>query len=173
MQVLILCFTLCTITYASMAVLGYSLFGSEVPSQITLNLPTGKLSFKVAIYTTLVNPFIKYALMVIPIVDATKSCLHSRFNTRLFVLLISTAFVISTAVVALVVPFFGSMMSLVGTFLSVTASIIFSCSCYMKISGIYQVFGYETGTIGFIIVMGITVFVFGTYTSLLEIIDEF
>ncbi|PQM43034.1 hypothetical protein Pyn_17670 [Prunus yedoensis var. nudiflora] len=43
-NVLLLCFILCTIGYASMAVLGYLMFGSTVQSQITLNLPTEKLS---------------------------------------------------------------------------------------------------------------------------------
>jgi vesicular inhibitory amino acid transporter len=54
-----------------MAVFGYLMFGSNVQSQITLNLPIEKLSSRVAIYTTLVNPIAKYALMVTPIVNAT------------------------------------------------------------------------------------------------------
>ncbi|KAB2604369.1 vacuolar amino acid transporter 1-like [Pyrus ussuriensis x Pyrus communis] len=43
-KVLLLSFIVCTASYASMAVLGYSMFGSRVESQITLNLPTQKLS---------------------------------------------------------------------------------------------------------------------------------
>ncbi|KAG5615189.1 hypothetical protein H5410_015013 [Solanum commersonii] len=40
-KVMLLCFLFATITYASIAAMGYSMFGSEVESQITLNLPTG------------------------------------------------------------------------------------------------------------------------------------
>uniref|UniRef100_A0A2N9ER10 Amino acid transporter transmembrane domain-containing protein n=1 Tax=Fagus sylvatica TaxID=28930 RepID=A0A2N9ER10_FAGSY len=39
-NVLVVCFILCTLSYASMAVFGYLMFGSNVQSQITLNLPT-------------------------------------------------------------------------------------------------------------------------------------
>ncbi|CAB4304129.1 unnamed protein product [Prunus armeniaca] len=63
-NVLLLCFILCTIGYASMAVLGYLMFGSTVQSQITLNLPTETLSSKIAIWTALINPLSKYALMM-------------------------------------------------------------------------------------------------------------
>ncbi|KAH7532645.1 hypothetical protein FEM48_Zijuj04G0043800 [Ziziphus jujuba var. spinosa] len=171
-NVMIVCFTLCTITYASMAVFGYSMFGSEVQSQITLNLPVGQLSSKVAIYTTLVNPIAKYALMVKPIVDAAKHSFGIQFNKRVLGLLISTILVISTVIVALSVPFFADLMSLVGAFLSVTASIILPCLCYLKFSGAYKRFGCETVTVGAIILMGFAVLIFGTYTSLLEIIGK-
>ena len=80
LKVLLLCFTLCTISYASMAVFGYLMFGSNVQSQITLNLPTEKLSSRVAICTTLVNPIAKYALMVTPVVNAIKSWFPYQYN---------------------------------------------------------------------------------------------
>lgn len=155
-----------------MAVMGYLMFGDEVQSQITLNLPLGKLSSKVAIYTTLVNPLSKYALMVTPIVNAIKQCFRCNFNRRPFSLLISTLLVISTVVVALTVPFFGFLMSLVGAFLSITASIILPCVCYLKISGTYRTLGCETVTIGAIILMGVAIMVFGTYTSLRQILGQ-
>lgn len=169
MQVLLLCFVFCTITYSSMAVVGYLMFGSNVESQITLNLPTDKISSRVAICTTLVNPIAKYALMVTPIVDTIEERFMYYFNTRKFSLLIRTALVISTVVVALALPFFAYLMSLVGAFLSVTASIILPCLCYLKISGLYQRFGFEMVIIGFIVILGILVAVVGTYTSLVDI----
>ncbi|KAJ1416268.1 hypothetical protein SESBI_17443 [Sesbania bispinosa] len=43
----------CTLGYAIAAILGYLMFGEEVESQVTLNLQTGKLSSRMAIYTTL------------------------------------------------------------------------------------------------------------------------
>ncbi|KAJ8557198.1 hypothetical protein K7X08_002823 [Anisodus acutangulus] len=67
-KVMLLCFLFATITYASIAAMGYSMFGSEVQSQITLNLPTKRSSSKLAIYTALINPIAKYALMMTPII---------------------------------------------------------------------------------------------------------
>ncbi|CAN6588650.1 unnamed protein product [Malus baccata var. baccata] len=171
-NVLLLCFILCTICYASMAVFGYLMFGSTVQSQITLNLPTHKISSKVAIYTTLVNPISKYALMVTPVVNAAKKKFPSHYNKRLIGMLASTTLVISTVVVALAIPFFAYLMSLVGAFLSVTASIILPCFCYLKISGIYRRLGCEMLIIGLILVLSAAVVVFGTYTSLVEIIGH-
>ncbi|XP_047951268.1 amino acid transporter AVT1J-like isoform X1 [Salvia hispanica] len=170
-KVLLVCFLYCTMSYGSMAVLGYLMFGSKVQSQVTLNLPTNLVSSKVAIYTTLVNPLAKYALMVCPIVKT----LERRFlvgRSRRWSILIRTALVASTIFVALVVPFFGYLMSLVGAFLSVTASIILPCLCYMKISGIYVRIGSELIVLCGIIVIGIIVLLVGTYTALLEILSH-
>ncbi|GMY13656.1 amino acid transporter AVT1I-like [Fagus crenata] len=171
-NVLLLCFTLCTISYASMAVFGYLMFGSNVQSQITLNLPTEKLSSRVAICTTLVNPIAKYALMVTPVVNAIKSWFPYQYNKKMFGLLISTSLVISTVIVALVVPIFATLMSLVGAFLSATVSIILPCLCYLKISGTYKRFGYEMVVIWCIILMGVALAITGTYTSLVQIIGD-
>ncbi|KAK9272854.1 hypothetical protein L1049_003232 [Liquidambar formosana] len=171
-NVLLQCFLFCTFTYASMAVLGYSMFGSEVQSQITLNLPIGNLSSKVAIYTTLVNPVSKYALMITPVVNAIENWFPCCCNKRPFSLLIRTALVISTVIVALAVPFFGDLMSLVGAFLSVTASLLLPCLCYLKISGAYRRFDFELVIIGGIMLLGILFVITGTYTSLVQIVGH-
>ncbi|RZC58351.1 hypothetical protein C5167_005645 [Papaver somniferum] len=172
-KVLLLCFVLCTISYATMAVLGYLMFGENIKSQVTLNLPTDKLSSKIAIYTTLVTPIAKYALMATPIVNAIESSSGINHNNKSISLLIRTIFLVSSVTVALAIPFFGYLMSLVGAFLSATASIIIPCLCYLKIMGTYRRWGYELVTIIGIILMGISVVVIGTYTSLEQISSEF
>ncbi|CAI9109709.1 OLC1v1009582C1 [Oldenlandia corymbosa var. corymbosa] len=172
-KVMIVCFVLCTVTYALMAVLGYLMFGSNVMSQITLNLPVNKISSKVAIYTTLVNPIAKYALMVTPIVNAIENRLLSNCHKRSFSLCIRSSLVVSTVIVALVVPFFGYLMSLVGAFLSVSASIVLPCVCFLKISGIYRRFGFEQLIIAGIVLAGTIIMIIGTYTSVMEIVRHF
>ncbi|CAL9012926.1 unnamed protein product [Prunus brigantina] len=171
-NVLLLCFILCTIGYASMAVLGYLMFGSTVQSQITLNLPTETLSSKIAICTALINPLSKYALMVTPIINSAKNWFPNHCNKRPFDLLLSTSLVISSVVVALAVPFFAYLASLVGAFLSVSASLLFPFFCYLKISATYRNLGCEMLIIGFIILMGAAVMILGTYTAVSEIIEH-
>ncbi|KAE8734512.1 Amino acid transporter isoform 3 [Hibiscus syriacus] len=172
-NVLVVCFVLCTICYSSMAISGYLMFGSDVQSQITLNLPTDKLSSRIAIYTTLVNPISKYALMVTPIVNAVKSVIRYRCGKRVLHLFVGTTLVISTVVVALAVPFFGSLMSLVGAFLSITASVLLPCVYYLKISGTHRRFSAELAAVSLIILMSVAVVIFGTYSSVLEIVSNF
>lgn len=169
-QVLFICFFWSTITYASMAIIGYLMFGSKVQSQITLNLSTLKFSSKVAIYTTLVNPMSKFALMISPVVSAIESCFPRLRKKRPFRLLIRSALVLSNVAVALTVPFFGYLMSLVGAFLSITASIILPCLCYLKInSGSSK---NEQMIIVGIICFSVVIVIFGTYSSLVEIVQE-
>ncbi|KAL6518933.1 hypothetical protein OROHE_017686 [Orobanche hederae] len=170
-KVLLVCFLVCTMSYASMAILGYLMFGTKVQSQITLNLPTEKFSSKVAICTTLINPLAKYALMVTPIVNALENRILMSTNKGLSAL-IKTILVLSTIIVAVTIPFFDYLMSLVGAFLSVTASVILPCLCFLKISGIYERISIESISIWGIVLIGIIVLVVGTYTSLLEIFEH-
>ncbi|CAN7121389.1 amino acid transporter AVT1J [Brassica rapa] len=169
-NVMVICFTICTFIYASVAILGYLMYGSNVDSQITLNLPTDKLSSKVAICTTLVNPIAKFALMVMPILDA----LRSRFmrNKKAGGLVLGTMLVASNVVVAMLLPFFGELMSLVGAFLSATASVILPCLCYLKISGKYRRLGPETLVLIGIVLIGIVVMITGTYKAVKDIFGQ-
>jgi vesicular inhibitory amino acid transporter len=63
-------------------------------------------------------------------------------------------------------------MSLVGAFLSVTASILLPCLCYLRISGTYRTFGFETFAIVVIILIAIVMGISGTYTSVVEIVQN-
>ncbi|KAK4733811.1 hypothetical protein R3W88_008072 [Solanum pinnatisectum] len=117
-----------TITYASIAAMGYSMFDSEVESQITLNLPTGNFSSKLAIYTTLINPIAKYSLMMTPVINRLEEHFQSNNNKESsFSPAIRITLVISSVIVALTIPFFGYLMSLVGAFLSVT-TLVYVCA---------------------------------------------
>ncbi|GLT36181.1 hypothetical protein SLA2020_105750 [Shorea laevis] len=171
-NVMLLCFILCTLCYASMAICGYLMFGSNIKSQITLDLPIQKLSARVAIYTTLVNPIAKYALMVTPLVNAIKSWFPYACKKNSFSILVGTSLVTSTTIVALALPFFGYLMSLVGAFLSITASIILPCLCYLKMSGTYKRFCCDMVVTVGIILMSVAVVIFGTYTSLMGLICD-
>ena len=145
------------------------MFGPKVDSQITLNLPIQKLSSRVAIYTTLVNPLSKYALMLEPVSSATENWFPGYQKKRQVRILIRTALVATQVFVAISLPFFGYLMSLVGAFLSVTASIIIPCSCYLKISGMHC--DFELLLTLSTLVLSAVIAIFGTYTSLVQIIQ--
>lgn len=161
---------MCTLSYAIMAVLGYAMFGAGVNSQITLNLPKHKLASKVAIYTTLVTPLAKYALMLKPVALSTESWFPTYQRNKSFKILIRTLLVATQVIVALAVPFFGYLMSLVGALLSATASLTIPCLCYLKISR--TKWGGEMVVILSIILLSILIVIFGTYTSMVQIIGE-
>ncbi|KAL0336370.1 UNVERIFIED_CONTAM: Amino acid transporter AVT1I [Sesamum radiatum] len=141
------------------------MYGDNVMSQVTLNLLTRNTSSKIAIYTTLINPVTKYAIIFTPIATALEEILILR-DSRM----IRTSLVISTVMVALVVPFFGYVMAFIGVFLSISASILFPCLCYLKINKESRRFGVELMFILAILVLGFIVAVMGTFISVREIV---
>ncbi|WZY92000.1 hypothetical protein YC2023_064329 [Brassica napus] len=50
--VLLTCFGICTLMYAGVAVMGYTMFGEATESQFTLNLPQELVATKIAVWTT-------------------------------------------------------------------------------------------------------------------------
>ncbi|KAK4274836.1 hypothetical protein QN277_018006 [Acacia crassicarpa] len=171
-SVLAICFSLCTLGYAAAAVLGYLMFGQDVQSQVTLNLPSGELSSRVAIFTTLVNPIAKYTLMLTPTINAAKSMVPSHYNKTLTHLVVSTSLLISNLIIAVAIPLYGYLMALAGSLLCVSTSILVPSVCYLKISGAYRRFGSDMIISYSIIAMGVAIAVVGTYSSLLDIIGH-
>jgi solute carrier family 32 (vesicular inhibitory amino acid transporter) len=161
---------LCTVNYGLTAVLGFLIYGNEVQSQVTLNLPSEKIYTKIAIYTTLINPLAKYALLISPITCAIEEGI-SMIAKRSTSILIRTLILLSTVVLASCVPFFGYLMSFIGSFLSVMATVLFPCLCYLKIYRIYRAISVELVAIIIILIIGVLVAVIGTYTSLQQIIS--
>ncbi|XVF70072.1 hypothetical protein PTKIN_Ptkin11bG0132000 [Pterospermum kingtungense] len=69
-KVLLICFITATVNYGSMAILGYMMYGEHLKPQVTLNLPLKMVSARIAIYTTIITPLMKYALIMTPIATA-------------------------------------------------------------------------------------------------------
>ncbi|XVF03329.1 hypothetical protein REPUB_Repub04eG0251900 [Reevesia pubescens] len=170
-KVLLVCFVTSTINYGSVAILGYLMYGEHLKSQVTLNLPIKKISTKIAIYTTLINPITKYAIITAPIATAIEEKSLFR-NSRSLSILIRTSIVISTVIVALTIPFFGYVMAFIGSFLSVTVSMLLPCLCYLKIHKAARKFGFELVTIVAILVAGSFIGVMGTFTSIQQIVNH-
>jgi vesicular inhibitory amino acid transporter len=163
--------------YGGIAVMGYLMFGEELQSQITLNLPQEVPASHFAIWVTLVNPFAKYAITLTPVAVALEEFLpHSMAgsskNMRFWGTILRTLIVLSTVIVALAVPFFGLLMAFIGLFLSASVSIILPCLCYLKIYR-QQVSIQEASCVVAVLFLGLCVGTGGTFYSLKAIIDNF
>ncbi|KAJ8625843.1 hypothetical protein MRB53_034373 [Persea americana] len=94
------------------------------------------------------------------------------YNNRAMCLFIRALLVISTAIVALTVPFFGYLMALIGSFLSSTVSMVLPCLCYLKICRPSRRAKLELLIICVTLAVGVIVTVFGTYTSVRQIVEH-
>ncbi|KAL2633117.1 hypothetical protein R1flu_004596 [Riccia fluitans] len=167
-KVLIVCFTFVTILYGGIAVLGYTMFGEDLESQVTLNLPRSLISSRVAIWIILVNPFAKFALTITPLAVALEEFLPWNPTSKEFLLgsmCIRSLLVFSTVIVALAIPFFGLMMAFIGSCLSITVAVILPCLCYLRIYGRGVSFAEVSVLITVVFVGVITGFV-GTYSAI-------
>ncbi|CAL5322308.1 hypothetical protein CsSME_00000543 [Camellia sinensis var. sinensis] len=170
--VLLTSFVICTFMYAGVGVMGYMMFGELTESQFTLNMPQDLLASKIAVWTTVVNPFTKYALTMTPVALCLEELIpSSHLKSYMYCILIRTALVISTLVVALSVPFFGLVMALIGSLLTMLVTLILPCACFLRILR-----GKVTLLQGLlcilIIVVGAVSAVVGTYSALSQIIEN-
>jgi vesicular inhibitory amino acid transporter len=170
--VLLTSFGICTLLYAGVAVMGYMMFGESTLSQFTLNMPQNLVASKIAVWTTVVNPFTKYALTMTPVAMSLEELIPSNhLKSHIYSILIRTALVISTLVVSLTIPFFGLVMAFIGSLLTMLVTLILPCACFMSI-----VRGKITRLQGslciLIIVVGVISSIFGTYSSVSEIIKN-
>ncbi|KAI5420104.1 amino acid transporter AVT1I [Lathyrus oleraceus] len=170
-KVVLVCFVLSTIIYGTIAVLGYMMFGDHLKSQITLNLPKNTISTKIAIYSTVINPFTKYAIEISPITIA----IEDKWNlcmSRPISILVRTTIVACSVLVALYIPFFAYIMAFTGAFLSVAISLLFPCVCYLKMKKGGKKLELEMMIILGILIIGTLIGIQGTYVSVGQIVNQ-
>ncbi|CAI8606841.1 unnamed protein product [Vicia faba] len=170
-KVVLVCFVISTIIYGTIAILGYMMFGDNLKSQITLNLPKNTISTKIAIYSTVINPFTKYAIEISPITIA----IEDKWNLcmrRPISIIVRTTIVASSVLVALCIPFFAYIMAFTGAFLSVAISLLFPCVCYLKMNKAGKKFELEMMIIMGILVIGTLIGIQGTYISVGQIVNQ-
>lgn len=170
-KVLLVSFVLSTINYSSMAILGYLMYGEKIESQVTLSLPQHKTNTKIAIFTSLINPLTKYGSIMYPIAHAIED-ISPLCATRMMSITIRTLLLLTTLIVAMSIPFFAYVMAFIGAFAGVATSILIPCMCYLKINRGARKFGWELICIVLIMVIGSSIGVVGTYTSVKEVIKR-
>ncbi|KAJ0088645.1 hypothetical protein Patl1_31841 [Pistacia atlantica] len=170
--VLIISFFFGWVLNTGIAVSGYLMFGDSVKSQFTLNMPKQLVASKVSLWTTVVIPMTKYALTLTPVALSLEELIPSaQLQTYSVSIVIRTILVISTLVVALTVPFFASLMSLVGSFLTMLVTLIFPCVCYLSIlKG--RLSKLKIAVCLFYITIGVVCAYAGTYSALTRIANQ-
>ena len=124
------------VTCAVIGAAGYALWGDAVKDEVTLNLPGGALS-TLALALITVNPFSKFALTMDPVARGLESRMgvdidaedgDGPFKARV----LRTGLGLGALLTAAKVPCFAVVMSLIGSFLTLTVSVIFPSACYLK-----------------------------------------
>ncbi|CAN4114982.1 unnamed protein product [Withania somnifera] len=171
-SVLFTSFAIVTLLYAAAAVMGYMMFGDSVESQFTLNLPTDLVASKIAFWTTIVNPFTKYALTMAPVAMSLEELIPSNHaKSHMYSIFIRTALVLSTLLVALKVPFFGFVMALIGSLFTMLVTLILPCACFLRIlKG--KTSPIQVSACILIIIIGSISAVVGSYSALSKIIHS-
>ncbi|KAL5139417.1 Amino acid transporter AVT1C [Glycine soja] len=187
--VLLACFGICTLLYAGAAVMGYTMFGEAILSQFTLNMPKELVATNIAVWTTVVNPFTKYplyvpykdvlyltsityALTISPVAMSLEELIPSNHaKSYLYSIFIRTGLVLSTLFIGLSVPFFGLVMSLIGSLLTMLVTLILPCACFLRILR-GKVTRIQAALCITIITVGVVCSAFGTYSALSEIVKS-
>ncbi|KAG6602304.1 Amino acid transporter AVT1B, partial [Cucurbita argyrosperma subsp. sororia] len=92
-------------------------------------------------------------------------------KSHIYSILIRTALVISTLLVGLSIPFFGLVMSLIGSLLTMLVTLILPCACYLRI--LKEKVPFLQRALCFIVIaIGAVASAFGSYSSLRKIIEK-
>ncbi|KAH0887079.1 hypothetical protein HID58_063175 [Brassica napus] len=173
---LLTCFTICTLMYAGVAFMGYTMFGEATESQFTLNLPQDLVATKIAVWTTVSSTYSTlestYALTLSPVALSLEELIPSRHNkSHWYAIAIRTALVFSTLLVGLAIPFFGLVMSLIGSLLTMLVTLILPPACFLSIVR-RKVTRTQMMLCVLIIVVGAISSVIGSYSALSQIIEK-
>ncbi|GAA0176166.1 hypothetical protein LIER_29210 [Lithospermum erythrorhizon] len=170
--VLLTCFGMCTLMYAGTATMGYRMFGEATQSQFTLNLPQHLVASKFAVWTTVINPLSKYALTISPVAMSLEELLPPHYaDSHLYAILIRSVLAISTLLVGLSIPFFGLVMALIGSLLTMLITFILPCVCFLKIlKG--KVTTLQATFCALIIAVGVVSSSLGTYSAISQIVES-
>ncbi|KAH0452313.1 hypothetical protein IEQ34_019612 [Dendrobium chrysotoxum] len=168
-KVLIIGFTICIVQYGLIAVIGYLMFGKETQSIVTLNLPQSLLTSKIAIWTVVAIPLVKYSLIIMPINISLED--QFQITGRPMSILIRTSMVISTVIIAAIVPYFAFFVGFTGSLISGMVTIIMPCLCYLKIFKSSLKGKVKTPVILCIIGIGALISILGTYVTIKNFIQ--
>ncbi|KAK7304165.1 hypothetical protein RJT34_15250 [Clitoria ternatea] len=160
-----ICFVSCVLVYGGIAIMGFMMFGDGTLSQISLNMPKGAVASKIILWTIIISPFTKYALLMNPLAKNLEELIPARFSsTNWCFFLLRTTLVVSTVCAAFFIPFFGFVMAFIGSFFNISLSVIMPCLCFLKITG-ENATKTQVATSIVIVAFGVISGILGTYSS--------
>ncbi|RZC47424.1 hypothetical protein C5167_040370 [Papaver somniferum] len=134
-KVSVVSFTIVTIFYGTIALVGAKLFGPDVKLQITLNMPKHLIITKIALWATVLAPLTKYAFAIVPAASLYDRKLPSSMSSKARLVIrgaIGSMLLMFVLILALAVPYFEQVLGLTGSLVSISLSIIFPCAFYAK-----------------------------------------
>ncbi|KAI5682453.1 hypothetical protein M9H77_03681 [Catharanthus roseus] len=171
-SILLISFSIACALYIAVGICGFLMFGKLTETQFTLNMPTKYAASGVAGWTVVVTPLTKYALTLTPIAFGLEELLPSALvGSYGMSILIRTILVGSTLTIALTVPYFGSLMALIGSLLVMLVSLIFPCACYIKI-GSRNLKRSQIGVCITIVLVGLWCAIVGTYSAINNVAQQ-
>eukprot|EP00249_Psilotum_nudum_P001140 c13479_g1_i1 orf=390-1898(-) len=120
-NVLLISFLICAAMYGGIAIMGFAMFGNETFSQITLNLPKHFVVSRIAVWTTVINPFTKYLTgFVMAFIGSFLSMLLCLIlPATCFLKLFGSKATISQKICCVAIVIIGTICSIAGTVSSV------------------------------------------------------
>ncbi|XVF83135.1 hypothetical protein PTKIN_Ptkin16aG0109200 [Pterospermum kingtungense] len=95
----------------------------------------------------------------------------SQLKSHVYSILIRTLLVISTLIVGVSIPFFGLVMSLIGSLLTMFVTLIIPPACYLSILR-GKVTRIQATFCVIVIAVGVVSSIFGTYSALSKIVEN-
>ncbi|XP_026440712.1 amino acid transporter AVT1H-like [Papaver somniferum] len=174
-KVSVVSFTIVTFFYTTMAFMGAKLFGSELNSQVTLNMPRHIFVTKIALWATVIAPITKYAFALVPLASQLyDQRLPSSVsaNKRLFIRgFVGSLLLIIVLILALTVPYFEQVLGLTGSLVSIGVSVIFPCGFYTKMFW-SQISRHRLLVNASLMVLALVLGVLGTISSSKSLVDK-
>lgn len=162
-KTLALSMTFISLMFGAFGVLGYFAFGEDTKDIITTNLGAGWLSSLVQLGLA-INLFFTFPLMMNPVYEVGER----RICEGRYTLWLRWAVVLVVSLVALMVPNFADFLSLVGSSVCVVLGFVLPALFHWMVHK--EDLGWQGWVLdGTIVVIGLLIALFGTWSSLLEI----